>query len=143
VRITFYKSVYIIAPRNLDLGNSYNTSRTVTGRRCPDGNLNNTWKWASLKQAVRTVMKDVRTVLGFHRILQSWRSASGRDCTRGSRERLEHTSSGRDCTRGSRRGSRERLENIFILCLPSGRASQPVRTVHVPQLILLIESCQQ
>ena len=36
---SFYRGVFIIAPSSLDLESSFNSFRTVTGRRRPDGNI--------------------------------------------------------------------------------------------------------
>jgi hypothetical protein len=39
VHLSFYRGVFIIAPSSLDLGSSFNSFKTVTGRRRLDGNM--------------------------------------------------------------------------------------------------------
>jgi hypothetical protein len=39
VPLSFYRGVFIIAPSSLDLRSSFNSFKTVTGRRRPDGNM--------------------------------------------------------------------------------------------------------
>ena len=37
--LSFYRGIFIIAPSSLDLGSSFNSFKTVTGRQCLDGNM--------------------------------------------------------------------------------------------------------
>ena len=37
--LSFYTGVFIITPSSLDLGSNFNSFKTVTGRRHPDGNM--------------------------------------------------------------------------------------------------------
>jgi hypothetical protein len=39
VPLSFYRGLFIIVPSSLDLGSSFNSFKTVTGRRHPDGNM--------------------------------------------------------------------------------------------------------